>query len=301
LLQLTLVRWTSDRGPRLAAALAFYTSFAVAPVLLISIAVAGLFFGEDAARGAVSREISGLVGARIGRAIEEMLRTAWHPRAGALATLLGIIALLFGASGVFVELQDSLNMIWKVKKKEGRGLWGTIRDRFLSFTMVLGIGFLLLVSLALSAGLGALGQLMTRGNGQALVIGLVNPALSFVVISGLFAATFRILPDAETRWRDVAVGAALTAALFTLGKHLIGLYLGQSTIGSTYGAAGSFVLLLLWIYYSSQVFFFGAEFTKSWADLRGAPSQPASDAISAEQRMPSGRVQPPDPKPPQSR
>ena len=300
LLQLTVVRWTSDRGPKLAAALAFYTSFAVAPVLLIAIALAGLFFGEDAARGAVSREISGLVGTRIGRGIEEMLKTAWQPRAGAIATLLGIIALLFGASGVFVELQDSLNIIWKVKKKAGRGLWGTIRDRFLSFTMVLGIGFLLLVSLALSAGLEALSHLMTRGNGQTLLIGLVNPVLSLVVISGLFAAAFKILPDAETRWRDVAVGAILTAVLFTLGKHLIGLYLGRSTICSTYGAAGSFVLLLLWIYYSSQVFFFGAEFTKAWADLRGAPPQPASDAIFAEQRMPSGRVRPSDPKPRQS-
>jgi len=290
LLRLTFIRWSEDRVPKLAAALAFYTSFAVAPVLLIAIALAGIFFGEDAARGAVSREISGLVGPRIGQGIEEMLKTAWQPRAGAVATLLGIMALLFGASGVFVELQDSLNILWKVKKREGRSLWGTIRDRFLSFTMVLGIGFLLLVSLALSAGLEALGQMMMMGRGQTRLIRLVNPALSLGVISGLFAAAFKILPDARIRWRDVVVGALLTSFLFTLGKFLIGLYLGRSTIGSTYGTAGSFVLLLLWIYYSSQVFFLGAEFTKAWADLRGAPPQPDTDAIVADQRMPSGRV-----------
>jgi membrane protein len=283
--------------PKLAAALAFYTAFAVAPVLLIAIALAGLFFGADAARGAVSREISDLVGPRIGREIEGILRNAAQPRAGGIATLLGLTALLFGASGVFVELQDSLNIIWKVKKKAGRGLWGKIRDRFLSFTMVLGIGFLLLVSLALSAGLEALGQMMTQGKGPSVLIRLVNPALSLVVITGLFAAAFKVLPDARTLWRDVFLGALLTALLFTFGKFLIGLYLGRSTIGSTYGAAGSFVLLLLWIYYSSQVFFLGAEFTKAWADLRGAPPQPHSHALADDERLPSDRVPSPGEEP----
>ncbi|HLY76096.1 MAG TPA: YihY/virulence factor BrkB family protein, partial [Planctomycetota bacterium] len=204
LVRLTVTRWNDDKVPKLAAALAFYTAFAVAPVLLIAIALAGLVFGADAARGAVSREISDLVGPRLGREIEGILRNATQPRAGGIATLLGLIALLFGASGVFVELQDSLNIIWKVKKKAGRGLWGTIRSRFLSFTMVLGIGFLLLVSLALSAGLEALGQKMTEGKGPSVLIRLVNPALSLVVISGLFAAAFKVLPDARTLWRDVS-------------------------------------------------------------------------------------------------
>jgi len=290
LTRLTLERWNEDKVPKLAAALAYYTSFAIAPVLLIAIALAGMIFGQDAARGAVSREISGLVGFRIGEEIEGLLKNAWQPKAGMLATILGLIALIFGASGVFVELQDSLNIIWKVKKKAGRGVWGTIRDRFLSFTMVLGIGFLLLVSLALSAALEALSQWMMHGRSETLLIRLLNPAVSMLVISGLFAASFKALPDARTRWRDVAVGAVLTAVLFTLGKFLLGLYLGRNTIGTTYGAAGSFVLLLLWIYYSSQIFFLGAEFTKAWADLRGAPPQPESDAIAADQHMPSGRV-----------
>jgi len=301
LIRLTVERWNEDKVPKLAAALAYYTSFAIAPVLLIAIALAGMLFGADAARGAVSREISGLVGPRIGQEIEGILKNAWQPRAGSIATVLGLIALLFGASGVFVELQDSLNIIWKVKKKAGRGVWGTIRDRFLSFTMVLGIGFLLLVSLVLSAGLEALSHLLTDGRTQTVVVRLVNPILSLAVISGLFAAAFKILPDARTRWRDVAVGAVFTAVLFTLGKFLIGLYLGRSTIGSTYGAAGSFVLLLLWIYYSSQVFFLGAEFTRSWADVRGNPPRPDSDAIAAEQSMPSGRVRDADLKHPRGR
>lgn len=290
LIRLTVERWTDDKVPKLAAALAYYTSFAIAPVLLIAIALAGMIFGADAARGAVSREISGLVGFRIGDEIEGLLKNAWQPKAGMLATILGVIALIFGASGVFVELQDSLNIIWKVKKKAGRGVWGTVRDRFLSFTMVLGIGFLLLVSLALSAALEALSQWMMQGRSETLLIRLLNPVVSMVVISGLFAASFKALPDARTRWRDVAVGAVLTAVLFTLGKFLLGLYLGRNTIGTTYGAAGSFVLLLLWIYYSSQIFYLGAEFTKAWADLRGAPPRPESDAVAADQHMPSGRV-----------
>jgi len=290
LVTLTVDRWMEDKVPKLAAALAFYTSFAIAPVLLIAIALAGMIFGADAARGAVSREISGLVGLRIGEQIEGLLKSAWQPKAGMVATVLGLIALVFGASGVFVELQDSLNIIWKVKKKAGRGILGTLRDRFLSFTMVLGIGFLLLVSLVLSAALEALSHLMIDGRSGTLLIRLINPAISMIVISGLFATSFKALPDARTRWRDVVVGAVLTAVLFTLGKFLLGLYLGRNSIGTTYGAAGSFVLLLLWIYYSSQIFFLGAEFTKAWADLRGAPPRPDTDAVAADQHMPSGRV-----------
>jgi len=294
LVRLTVLRSTEDKVPKLAAALAYYTAFAVAPVLLIAIAVAGMVFGADAARGAVSRQISDLVGPTIGESVETLLKNAWHPTAGIVATGLGVLALLFGASGVFVELQDSLNIIWKVKKKAGRGLWGTIQDRFLSFTMVLGIGFLLLVSLALSAGLEALSQALTHNRDQTFVMRLVNPMLSLAVVSALFGAAFKVLPDAQTRWRDVVMGALLTGVLFTLGKFLIGLYLGRSLVGSTFGAAGSFVLLLLWIYYSSQIFFLGAEFTKASADLRGESPTPDSDAIAADQHMPSGRERPSD-------
>lgn len=294
MLKLTVIRWSDDKVPKLAAALAYYTAFAVAPVLLIAIAVAGMVFGADAARGAVSDQVTQMAGPRIGEGVEELLLSAWKPKTGMLATLLGALALLFGASGVFVELQDSLNIIWKVKKRAGRGILGTLQDRFLSFTMVLGIGFLLLVSLVLSAGLEALSRQLIQDRSSTMVVRLINPALSLIVISALFAAAFKVLPDARTRWRDVAVGALLTALLFTLGKFLIGLYLGRTDVGSAYGAAGSFVLLLLWIYYSSQIFFLGAEFTKAWADLRGEPPQPDADAVAADQKMPSGRVRPAD-------
>lgn len=278
LFRLTFVRWGEDKIPKLAAALAFYTSFSIAPILLIAIAVAGLLFGTDSARGAISEEISGLVGSRIGDGIETLLKSCSRSDTGALATILGAIALLFGASGVFGELQDSLNIIWRVRKRAGRGIWGTIRDRFFSFMMVLGIGFLLLVSLVLSAGLAALGQAIAGWGGNGVLIRLLNQSISLFVITGLFGAVFKLLPDSDTRWRDVGVGALLTAVLFTLGKFLIGLYLGKSAIGSTYGAAGSFVLLLLWIYYSSQIFFFGAEFTKAWADTHGRPPRPERGA-----------------------
>lgn len=284
LLKLTFARWNEDRIPKLAAALAYYTSFSIAPILIIAIAVASLVFGSDAARGAVSREISGLVGLRIGEGIESLLKSAWQPKAGLTATILGAIALVLGASGVFAELQDSLNVIWKVRKKERRGFWGVIRDRFLSFSMVLGIGFLLLVSLVLSAGLNAVGEAMAGWQGKGATIRLLGSAFSLLAITLLFAASFRILPDAVTRWRDIWVGALLTAGLFSLGKYLIGLYLGKSSLGSTYGAAGSFVLLLLWIYYSSQIFFFGAEFTKTWADTHGLAPKPRAGAIRTPER-----------------
>jgi len=279
LFKLTFSRWSEDKVPKLAAALAFYTSFSVAPILFIAIAVAGVLFGADAAGDGISKEISRLVGARIGEGLETVLKRACQPRTGVHATILGGVALVFGAYGVFGELQDSLNIIWKVRRKEGRGIWATIRARFLSFLLVLAIGLLLLVSLVLTAGFAALGQALLGLGGEDLLIGLLNQAFSLLVITALFGAAFKLLPNAKTRWRDVGVGALLTAVLFALGKVLIGLYLRNSTAGSVYGAAGSFVLLLLWIYYSSQIFFFGAEFTKTWADTHGRPPEPQDDAI----------------------
>jgi membrane protein len=285
LLKLTFTRWNEDNVPKLAAALAYYTAFSVAPILLITIALAGMVFGLDVAQGAISREISGLIGPRIGEGIDVLLKNAWHPKFGALATILGAIALLYGASGVLRELQDSLNLIWKVKKAT-LGIWGTLRARSISFAMVLGIGFLLLVSLVLSAGSAALGKSLAGWGNQGLLVRILNHTIPLLVITALFGAAFKILPDAKTRWRDVGVGAFLTAALFTLGKYLMGIYLAKSAVGSLYGAAGSFVLLLLWINYSSQIFFCGAEFTKAWADLHGASGGPTAEAITV-----------PDPRP----
>jgi len=245
----------------------------VAPLLLITIALAGMIFGVDVAQGAVSREISSLIGPRVGEGIDALLKHAWQPRFGALATILGGIALLYGASGVLRELQDSLNIIWNVKKKAPLGIWGTIRARSISFAMVLGIGFLLLASLVLSAGSVVLGT-------SGLPARILSHAVPLLIITAIFGAAFKILPDARTRWRDVGVGAFLTAALFTLGKVLMGIYLARSAVGSLYGAAGSFVLLLFWINYSSHIFFCGAEFTKAWADLH-AGKEDSRDSLSS--------------------
>ena len=274
----TVTRWSEDRAPKMAAALAYYTAFALAPLLLIAIAVAGLVFGPEAARGAVVEQIRGLVGEEGGRTVEEILVRAWRPKEGTLALVLGIAALLAAATGVFGELQDSLNTIWKVQKKPGRGILGTLKDRFLSFSMVLGLGFLLLVSLVATAALQAFADLLT-GDAQGLLLRILNFLVSFVFIAALFIALFKLLPDARTRWRDAALGGAATALLFTAGKVLIGLYLGRSSTASAFGAAGSFVVLLLWLNYSAQIVFLGAEFTKQWADRRGTPPRPDPDAV----------------------
>jgi len=271
--------WSADRAPKMAAALAFYTAFAVAPLLLIAIAVAGLLFGQDAARGHVVEQLSGLLGREGAEAIQDILRKAWQPQSGKIATLLGLAAFIVAATGVFGELQDSLNQIWKVRKKPGRGLLGLIKDRFLSMTMVLGIGFLLLVSLVLTAALNALGSSLVTWAGGGTALRALGFIASFGLVAALFAAIFKVLPDAETRWRDVWTGALLTAFLFAVGKFLIGLYLGKSAVGSTYGAAGSFVVFLLWVNYSAQILFLGAEFTKAVADRNGAPPKPDADAV----------------------
>jgi membrane protein len=292
LFKLTFKRWNEDNVPKLAAALAYYTAFSVAPILLITIALAGMMFGLDVAQGAISREISGLIGPRVGEGIDVLLKKSWQPKFGAIASILGGIALLYGASGVLRELQDSLNIIWKVKKKATLGIWATLRARSISFAMVLATGFLLLVSLVLSAGSVALGKSLAGWGNQGPIIRILNHTIPLLVITALFGAAFKILPDAKTRWRDVWVGAFLTAALFTLGKLLMGIYIAKSAVGSIYGAAGSFVLLLLWINYSSQIFLCGAEFTKAWADSHGAPVGPKVEVF----RVPD----PWDPHPPAS-
>lgn len=278
----TLSNWVADRAPKMAAALAYYTAFAVAPLLLIAIAVAGILFGQEAARGQIADQIGGLVGRKGAEAIQDILKNAWQPQAGAIATILGVAALLVAVTGAFGELQDSLNQIWKVRKREGRGIGGVIKDRFLSMMMVLGIGFLLLVSLVMTAGLEAMSGAFVSWGGGGIALKVLGHVISFAIVAVLFAAMFKVLPDAETRWKDVWIGGIFTAVLFTLGKLLIGLYLGKSTVGTTFGAAGSFVVFLLWVNYSAQILFLGAEFTKTHADLHGAPPRPDRDAETIE-------------------
>ena len=239
LLRATTSEWMEDKAPRLGAALAFYSVLSIGPLLVIAIAIAALVFGEEAARGELVGQMRGLVGPEGANAIQEMIKNANRPAAGTLATLLGVLTLLFGASGVFGQLQDAMNTIWEVQPKPGRGILGTIKDRFLSFAMVLGTGFLLLVSLVLSAGLAAFFALAGGlAPGLGAVLQVANTLVSFAVVAVLFALIFKLLPDAKVAWRDVWVGAVLTTVLFLVGKGLIGLYLGRSGFGSAYGAAG---------------------------------------------------------------
>jgi membrane protein len=260
--------WADDKAGRLAAALAFYSVLSLAPLLLIVVAIAGAVFGDEAARGEIVAQMRGLIGRDGAEVIQTMLENAREPKAGMLATIVGLATLLFAASGVFAQLQGALNTIWEVEPVRGRGVRGLIRDRFLSFTMVLGTGFLLLVSLVISAGLAAAGKRF--GDGAALVWQAVNFVVSFGVVMLLFAMIYKVLPDVRIAWKDVWIGAILTAALFTLGKFLIGFYMGHSSVGSPFGAAGSLVALVIWIYYSCQIVFFGAELTQVYANRFGS-------------------------------
>lgn len=271
--------WIDDKAPRLGAALAYYTAFSLAPLLVIAIAVAGIFFGAQAASGQIANQIRTVVGDDGAKAIESMVEGANRPASSAWATVIGIIMLFVGAAGLFGQLQDALNTIWKVESKLGRGILGFIQDRFLSFTMVLGTAFLLLVSLVISAGLAALGSLF--GEWGASIAGqALNLVTSFAVITLLFAMIYRFLPDVRIAWRDVWFGAIFTSLLFSLGKALIGLYLGQTGTASAYGAAGSLAVLLIWLYYSAQIFLFGAELTRAYASRLGSPMVPKANAVS---------------------
>jgi membrane protein len=273
LLKQTSEDWMRHQAPKLGAALAYYTILSMAPLVVVVIAVIGLAFGQQAAHGDIMRQIEGLVGHEGAEAIQTIVANANKPKSGIIATLLGLLTLFLGASGVFVELRDSLNKIWEVPLRPGSGIWDTVKERFLSFGMVLAIGFLLLVSLVLSAAIAAASTFL---NGllpiPGWVLHAVNSALSFVVFTGVFAMIYRYLPDTRITWRDTILGAAFTAILFTAGKFAIGLYLGKAGISSTYGAAGSLVVVLVWVYYSAQVFFFGAEFTHVYALRKGSHS-----------------------------
>ncbi|MFN8473225.1 MAG: YihY/virulence factor BrkB family protein [Anaerolineae bacterium] len=298
LLKDTFSQFNEDKAPRLGASLAYYTVFSLAPLLVIAIGIAGLVFGAEAARGQIMNSIGGLVGDQGAQGIQAMVQGASQQRTGGIvATIIGIVALLFGASGVFGALQDSLNTMWEVQPKPGRGIMGLIKSRFFSFTMVLGTGFLLLVSLIVSTGLSAfgawLGNAMPGGEGLWQVINFI---FSLAVITVIFALVFKYIPEAKIAWRDVWIGAFITALLFTIGKFVIGLYLGHSAFSSSYGAAGSLLVLLLWVYYSAQILFFGAEFTQVYANTYGSRMTPKPGAVpmTEEARAEQGMARKPD-------
>jgi len=269
LIKRTVSEWSDDKAPTHAAALAYYSLFSIAPLLIIAVAVGGFVFGGDAVRGDVHRELQGLLGSNGAKLIEDMMVNANKPQQGIPATALGVTVLFLGASGVFYQLQETMNVIWKVKAKPSNGVIDYLRRYFLSFAMVLGIGFLLLVSLLINAAIAAIGSYL-----QGLVPGsealwhLLNMGVSFAVVTVLFASIYKILPDTRVEWRDVWLGAAVTSLLFSLGKLAIALYLGKTSVSSSYGAAGSVAIVLIWVYYSAQILFFGAEFTQVFARYR---------------------------------
>jgi len=262
-----------DQALRLSAALAYYSAFALAPLLLIAVSVAGAFFGEEIVRGQLDDQLRDSLGASAAFVVQDMVAHARYADRNVLMSIVGFAMLLIGAGGLFGELQDALNTVWGVKPKPGRGIRGILKDRLLSFSLVVGTGFLLLSSMILSASLEAAGDYLGAVAGlPPRVWEMVHAMSSFAVIAFLFAAMFKVLPDAKVRWRHVWVGAVFTAALFVAGKTGIGWYLGRQAMNSAYGSAGSLALVLLWLYYSAAILLFGAEFTQVWANRRGRPS-----------------------------
>lgn len=273
---------SNDSVPMMGAALAYYTMFSIAPLLIIAIGVAGVVFG-DKANVEVFGAIRGMVGPQGATAIQSMVKAASsRPQAGMIATIIGIVTLLVGASGVFSQLQQSLNIIWKATPKPTAGWWHLIRQRLVSFGMVASIGFVLLISMFISAGLSAAGKWAGGAlpGGQALWQA-INFVVSLAVIGLMFSAVFKVLPDVKLRWRDVSLGGLVTALLFTAGKAVIGAYIGRSGISSSYGAAGSLIVVLLWVFYSSQILYFGAEFTRAYVIERGRPIRTKEGAMIA--------------------
>lgn len=281
LLKETFSEWSKDKASRLAAALAYYTVFSLAPLLIIVIAIAGAVFGEEAARGEIVGQIQGLVGKDGAKVIETAIENANKPDTGSIASIISIVVLLFGASGIFAELQDALNTVWEVQPKPERGLINVLRSRFLSFSMVLGVGFLLLVSLVTSAALAATSNFFSHllPPGLDLLWQLVNFIFAFGVTTVLFGLIYKVLPDVKIGWSDVWIGAAITSLLFSIGRYLLGQYLGNSSFSSTYGAAGSLVVVLAWVYYAAQILFFGAEFTQVYARRYGSQIVPDDNAM----------------------
>jgi membrane protein len=279
LLKTTVSDWSEDRVPRMGAALACYSVFSIAPLVILVIALASLIFRRNQVEAAIVGELEHTLGEPVAKAIAGIVTSAEHSGSTAAATVVGILVLLFGASGVFGELQDSLNSIWKVQPKPGRAWLTVIKERFMSFTMVVGTGFLLLVSLVINTALTALSHFFAHLLPLAPVWQVVNQVVSFVFIAGVFALVYKEVPDVKVPWRGIWPGAVLAALLFTLGKFVLGLYLGLASTTSAYGAAGSLVAFLMWVYYSAQILLFGAEFSRVYCRTHCGGAAPAVNAV----------------------
>ena len=275
--------WNRHKGARLGASLAFYTLLSLTPLLLVAVSVAGLVFGQKAAESQIVWQIQDFVGRQSANGIQALLEGTRKTAHGLIATTIGLLTLLFGASGVLIELRDALNTIWEIPAPETTGVRSIIqmlKQRLFSFALVLSIGFLLLVSLVVNAGIAALGTFSARWLPiPEVFLHVGNVVVSFIVITALFAAIYKVMPEARIEWRDVLLGAAVTSLLFTVGKLVIGLYLGKASFASTYGAAASIVVVIVWVYYSGQIFFFGAEFTRVFASRYGSQPNQHTEGI----------------------
>jgi membrane protein len=283
------VAWVDDLAPSMGAAIAYYTAFSLAPLLVIVIAVAGVLFGAEAVQGQIAAQLSGLIGRDGALAVQGLVKAASEPSRGLIAGGIGVVVLVVGATTVFAELQSALDRIWHVPEREKpSGVWGVLRARLLSFGLILGLAFLMMVSLVVSAALAAVGSWSTGlFPGWELLLQVLNAAVSLGILTLLFAMIFKFMPSAPIAWPDVWIGAAVTAVLFEAGKVLIGLYLGKSGVNESFAAAGSLVVLLAWVYYAAQIFLLGAEFTKVYANahgsVAGAKARAATEAAAAGQ------------------
>jgi membrane protein len=269
LLRQAVKAWSDDYAPSMGAALSYYTLFSIAPLLLIVIAVAGWVFGDEAVRGELTGGLQYLMGEEGAKAIEGLLASVSNPKEGIIASVIGVFVLLLGATTVFGELQNALDRIWRAPAREVGGVWRLLRSRLLSIGMILGIAFLLMVSLVLDTALQTVGKIW--GTGPLQVIGqFLNLLVGFALTTTIFALIYKLMPRAKIAWHDVWVGAAVTAVLFTVGKFLIGLYIGRSAVASSFGAAGALVVVMIWVYYSAQIFLLGAEFTWVYAHAHGS-------------------------------
>jgi len=296
LAQAAVAAWSDDYAPSMGAALAYYSVFSLAPFLLIVISIAGLVFGQDAARGEVFGELRGLMGDEPAKAVESLLASLSKPERGFGSTVIGLVALLIGATSVFAELQNALDRIWRAPARDhsGGAFWRLLRSRLLSFGMILGLAFLLMVSLVLSAAIAALGKWWSSAFGDwEILLQTVNVMVSFILTTGMFAMIYKLMPRVAVRWRDVWLGAAATSLLFTIGRFLIGLYIGKSGIASGFGAAASIAIIFVWVYYSAQIFLLGAEFT--WVYARTFGSMRNASVLGREDAGAVRRESPPDP------
>jgi membrane protein len=284
ILNATIMGFIDDNGMKLSAALAYYTIFSIAPLLILIISIAGLVWGHDAATHKLYPQIAGYVGAKAAIQIEDILKSLQLSGRSTMAVTIGVIVLFLGASGIFIEIQDSLNIIWRVRAKPKRGWLKFVQNRFLSFSLIIGLGFLLLVSLLVNFIINALSGWIDKFLPIAdLVFKGVNLAVTFIVISALFSIIFKFLPDVKIRWRDVRTGAFFTAVLFMIGQYGINLYIQYTAKSPLYGAAGSILVVMLWIYYTSVILFIGAEFTQVYAEAIGCKIEPADYAVSIKQ------------------